>query len=264
MKTFQLKALVKLFLHDRLCTFKLGLYQFSHGIITTIITLVLLYIMSYMGVWQYEKGQYREHLENTIKQRKDLAPVAYYLLPENQADWKYLPVSISGRFDNEHQFLHDNRIIKGRTGYNVYTPFRSNSGHVVLVNRGWLPQGRTRENLPDTEVTQEMVTITGLVDSLPSKGVILSAEIHQHTSWPRVLQYLDSSELSKAVGYELQDRMVWMAPGTEHGYYREYPALNLQSAKNFGYAFQWFAMCAALIVIYLVVNTSKQKSTDNH
>jgi len=34
--------------------------------------------------------------------------------------------------------------------------------------------------------------------------------------------------------------------------------LNLNSAKNNGYAFQWFAMSFALLMIYFFVNTQRE------
>jgi surfeit locus 1 family protein len=250
---------VKALLHARLVNLNIGLYQFNPGIITTIITAGLLYIMLWMGMWQWEKGEFRQNLEQTVAARKDLAPIDWYLLPAEQQQWKYLPVQISGRFDNARQFLRDNRIVAGRAGYDVYTPFITNSGEVLLLNRGWLPQGRTRQDLPDIEVTQQEVTITGLVDSLPEKGVILADNVHQANSWPRVLQYLDIAEMNAMTGYTLLDKIVWLKPDTDYGYYREYPSVDLQSAKNTGYAFQWFAMSVALSIIYIVVNTKKRK-----
>jgi cytochrome oxidase assembly protein ShyY1 len=46
--------------------------------------------------------------------------------------------------------------------------------------------------------------------------------------------------------------------GAEHGFHRELPALKLDSAKNTGYAFQWYAMSAALFVIYMAVNVKRR------
>ena len=36
------------------------------------------------------------------------------------------------------------------------------------------------------------------------------------------------------------------------------PVINLDSAINNGYAFQWFAMMSALLSLYFVVNTKKR------
>lgn len=250
--------IVKSLLHARLVNVNVGLYQFSPGIFTTIITIALLYVMLSFGQWQWDKGEYREQLQATITSRMDIEPVELHLLPESVMDRRFLPVTATGRFDSEHQFLYDNRIVKGRSGYDVYTPFLTDAGHLILVNRGWLPQGRTRQDLPEVSVTDEPVTITGLLDTYPSKGVILADDVNQGTSWPRVLQYLDEDELSAMSGRELYEMVIWLKPDTEYGYVREYPALNLNSEKNTGYAFQWYAMSLALSIIYLLVNTKKR------
>lgn len=220
----------------------------------------MLYIMVSMGLWQWHKGEYRDHLEQTVKSRMDLPPVTLNLLPQEPDQRKYLPVQITGRFDSERQFLHDNRIYQRYSGYHVYTPFITDTGVTLLVNRGWQPLGRTRQDFPDLAVTNETITISGLIDSLPAKGVVLSNYNNAHTGWPQVLQYLDIDELQSIYGSQLMNTMLWLTPETEHGYFRQYPALDLNSEKNFGYAFQWFAMCVALGIIFLVVNTKRIKS----
>jgi cytochrome oxidase assembly protein ShyY1 len=65
------------------------------------------------------------------------------------------------------------------------------------------------------------------------------------------------------LGYELYDMIVWLDEGKSDAsagiYQYDLPVLNLNSAKNNGYAFQWFAMSLALLIIYLVVNTKNIK-----
>ncbi len=250
---------MKSLLHARLLTLNIGLYQFRPGVITTIVTAALLYLMLWMGNWQWEKGQYREHLEQTVAARKDLQPVDWTLLPEKPEQWKYLPVKIEGRFDTERQFLHDNRILNGQAGYHVYTPFKAKNGDVILVNRGWVALGRTRQELPDIGVSEQVTHIVGLVDTPPAKGVLLSGDLHRNQRWPMVLQYIDIDELGAMTGYNLENKIIWLKPGTDHGYARQYPSVDLQSAKNTGYAFQWLAMSLALLIIYIVVNTKRRE-----
>ena len=240
-------------LQARLFSLRVGPYVFSPGIIPTV---VLLYTMMYLGMWQLNKGEIRYQLQNTIESRKDLAPVEMHLLPADAQERRYLPVTLRGRFVNDKQFLHDNRVMNGMAGFHVYTPFVTDANTVLLINRGWLPQQRTRDVLPDVSVDESMITITGLVDNVPAKGFVLADQVYG-VQWPMILQYLETPELSKLVGTELQPMIVWLAPDTGYGYQHEYPSLNLDSAKNTGYAFQWFAMSTALLIIFLVVNTRK-------
>ncbi|MGD8583503.1 MAG: SURF1 family protein, partial [Gammaproteobacteria bacterium] len=66
--------------------------------------------------------------------------------------------------------------------------------------------------------------------------------------------------IEQVLGYQLLPMIVWLDAEAEHGFHREIPALKLDSAKNTGYAFQWFAMSAALFIIYIAVNVKRTKN----
>ena len=96
----------------------------------------------------------------------------------------------------------------------------------------------------------------------PSRGLILAENVQDTTQWPVVLQYVDLNEISALVGYQLYDMVLWLneveaVDNTAGSFDYDLPVLNLNSAKNNGYAFQWFAMSLALLLIYLFVNSKK-------
>ena len=215
-----------------------------------------------LGQWQLSRAEYKDNLQQKITERKNLAPVSMQELPHSVEDRVYMPVVLDGVYDTEHHFLLDNRIVNGLAGYDVYTPFRMIDGTAILVNRGWLRQGRTRAELPAFDTPDYPVSFTGLLDKPPAKGVILADNVHDNPGWPMVLQYLDPAELEQRLGYELMPMILWLDEAAEHGFHREIPALRLDSAKNTGYAFQWFAMSAALLIIYIAVNL-KRKNSEN-
>ena len=132
-------------------------------------------------------------------------------------------------------------------------------GGVILVNRGWLKQGRTRQDLPEFDTVTSLVSFKALLDRPPSKDFLLADNVHADLTWPMVLQYVDTQEISGMLGYELMPMVLRLDKDADHGFYREIPVLKLDSAKNTGYAFQWFAMMAALLVIYIAVNTKKRQ-----
>ncbi len=58
-------------------------------------------------------------------------------------------IIFSGKFDNEQQFLLDNRIYQDRVGYEVITPVKvAGLKKRVLVDRGWIESPPTRQILP--------------------------------------------------------------------------------------------------------------------
>ncbi len=183
-------------------------------------------------------------------------------LPHEQEDRIFVPVIVRGVFDTGHHFYFDNRIVNGFAGYDIFTPFRMDDGNTVLVNRGWLKQGRTRQDLPEFETVSSMVSFRALMDRPPSKDFMLADNVHSNISWPMVLQYIDTQEISGMLGYEVMPMVLRLDKEADHGFYREIPVLNLDSAKNTGYAFQWYAMLVALLVIYIAVNTKKSVNNE--
>ena len=214
--------------------------------------------MLMLGQWQYEKGEYISNQQDMINARRHLPPVSMQELPHQQEERIFVPVIVSGTFDAEHHFYFDNRIVNGVAGYDIFTPFRMDDGNVILVNRGWLKQGRTRQDLPEFDTVSSEVSFKALMDRPPSKDFLLADDVHSNVSWPMVLQYVDTTEISGMLGYEVMPMVLRLDKDADHGFYREIPVLKLDSAKNTGYAFQWYAMLAALLVIYIAVNTKKR------
>ncbi|MCK5394760.1 MAG: hypothetical protein KAJ32_02150, partial [Gammaproteobacteria bacterium] len=99
--------------------------------------------------------------------------------------------------------------------------------------------------------------IQGLLDMTPSKALVLAENVQETSRWPIVLQYVDLSEINHLLGDELYDMVLWLNPDSAGSFEYDLPVLNLNAAKNSGYAFQWFAMSIALLIIYLVVNTKR-------
>ena len=254
---------MKSLIHFRLFKLNLGPYVFSPGLLPSIVTLFFVYVMMSLGIWQMERAEFKHHLETTMAERKDLPPVSLQELPHDELERRFLPVTVTGRFDPAQQFLFDNRIVNGRAGYDVYTPFHINNGESILVNRGWLPLGKTRQDLPDLTVTNKNVSFKGLLNTSPTKDFLLSDQVNQFSGWPMVLQYVIPAELESELGYPLMSMVLWLDENENYGYHRQLPVVNLNAEKNSGYAFQWFAMTIALLMIYFIVNTKKRNDTND-
>jgi surfeit locus 1 family protein len=254
--------MVNTLLNARLLKFEIGAFRFNPGILTSIITLCLLYLMISLAQWQAGKAAYKEAVIEQMQQRKHLDAVILPLLPASIDERNYRPVQLMGRFDNNHQFLLDNRVYQGQAGYEVYSLFNDESGTTLLVNRGWVKQPRTREQLPDITVDDARTVLTGLLSTTPGKGLVLADNLHKADQWPVVLQYMDLAEIASLANVGLYDMVMWADETAGYSYQRVLPVLSYDSAKNTGYAFQWYALSLALIIIYIVVNTKRVESNN--
>ena len=247
----------------RLFSINIASYRFSPGIFSTLVTAAFLYTMMSLGFWQLDRADFKDTLQQKIEQRKNLSAAGLSDLPESSDDRRYLPVKINGIYDTEHSFLLDNKTFKGRVGYHIYTPFKVSESKAILISRGFIELGKSRDVLPEIITIEQAIEIQGLLDLSPSRAIVLAENVQQTERWPVVLQYIDLDEIAKMLGYELYDMVVWLderANDKSTGFYEyDLPVLNLNATKNNGYAFQWFAMTLALFIIYIVVNTKNLK-----
>jgi surfeit locus 1 family protein len=241
----------------RLVSLRILSYHFNPGVFSTLITVALLYTMMSLAFWQISRAEFKDTLQQKIIERKNLSPVTLAELPASSESRRYHPVKFIGEFDNQHSFLLDNITFNGHVGYHVFTPVKVNDAKTILVNRGFVSQGKTRDQLPEVDAPGGKIEISGLLDFSPSRTLLLAENVQEMSRWPVVLQYIDLTEISQLLGYKLYDMVLWLDPDEAGGFEYDLPALNLNAAKNNGYAFQWFAMSLALFIIYIVVNTKR-------
>jgi surfeit locus 1 family protein len=241
----------------RLVSLRILSYHFNPGVFSTLITVALLYTMMSLAFWQISRAEFKDTLQQKIIERKNLSPVTLAELPASSESRRYHPVKFIGEFDNQHSFLLDNITFNGHVGYHVFTPVKVNDAKTILVNRGFVSQGKTRDQLPEVDAPGGKIEISGLLDFSPSRTLLLAENVQEMSRWPVVLQYIDLTEISQLLGYQLYDMVLWLNPDEAGSFEYDLPVLNLNAAKNNGYAFQWFAMSLALFIIYIVVNTKR-------
>ena len=250
-------SIIKAIRDYRLVSINFAGFHFHPGIVSSLVTAVLLYTMISLGMWQLDRAGYKDTLQHNISERKKLSPMSLKQLPVTTAERRFHPAIFTGEFDAKHSFLLDNITFKGQVGYHVFTPVKIDQAKAVLVARGFVPLGESRDQLPEIITPEGEFEFIGLLDLPPSRTLLLAEDVHQISRWPAVLQYIDLDEIGQLVDYELYDMVIWLNPDVSGVFEHDLPVLNLNSAKNNGYAFQWFAMSVALLIIYLVVNTKR-------
>lgn len=243
---------------------RLGGFSFRPALIPSAITFGLLPVLLALGFWQLDRAHQKEALLEVFKAQTALPYLPVGKLDLSEPTSLYRKVIATGRYDLDHQILLDNQVLDGRPGYHVYTPLRlTGDGEVVLVNRGWVPLGASRQQLPDIGLASAAVSLKGMVAQPANPGLRLPASATD-ASWPKVVQYLDYRELAGQLGYRLLPAVILLAPDQANGYRREWQAhfAGFGPERHRGYAFQWFALTLTLVVLYVVANTQRLRSED--
>ncbi|MFK7890851.1 MAG: SURF1 family protein [Granulosicoccus sp.] len=253
---------------------RVGSRRFSIPLWALCLYLVTVSCMLLLGRWQLNRAEVKVNMQQAVEQSAAAKPVSILDIQNfDDAAARYQKVSVSGEYLPDRHFLWDNRTHKSRAGFEVISMLRLESGKLALVNRGWVPLGASRENLPNVDLPEDVsdvVTLEGFL-STPSKGLSSGEAIELAGQWPGLLQYLDYPAIERQTGEPVlpvlvQAQAVWpgssepvvLTPRPEWYTPNWHPSAS-GPAKHYSYAFQWFAMAAALTILLFVVNRQKQQ-----
>jgi surfeit locus 1 family protein len=236
---------------------RFGRLEFRPGLGASLITLVLLGMLISLGFWQLDRASQKRALLAGYNTERNTPAIRLEPGRDSYEELAYRLASATGEYDSSHQFLLDNRTHNGRVGYHVLTPLRlRGTGAGVLVNRGWIPLGQSRSELPKPPAEAGGRTVVGRI-KLPVSDSFTLGEEQPRQGWPYRIQRVDTASLAKELGYPLLPVVLLLNPGEPQGFVRDWKPLRFGPERNLGYAVQWFGLAAALLVIYLVVNTRK-------
>jgi len=202
-----------------------------------------------LGIWQWGRAHEKLALHAAIEQRKGLAPLDQRTLvtAAAQGDLLHRPVVLRGEWVPRHTVILDNRQMQGRPGFYVVTPLKLQGGAAaVLVERGWVPRNFVdREKLPAVETSPGEIEVRGRLAPPPAKLY----EFAGAGAGP-IRQNLDLAQFRTESGLALLDVAVQQTGAASEGLLREWPEVASSASKNYGYAFQWWALCALIAVLY--------------
>lgn len=216
-----------------------------------------------LGVWQIQRGQEKSQLQQAFDRTFNTAPVSletlYPLEHQARSQLYYRPIKVSGRFDNERTLFLDNQTHEGRAGFHVITPLLLATGEAILVNRGWVPlKPANRNHLPTIEPVMTPLTLTGFLKQPSDAPFLLKEQSFNTPHWPLLVQALELDKFQSLFPYPLLDWLVLLHPNeVQYGFVRAWKPISMPAEKHYAYAFQWFALCIALLVIFLVTHTRR-------
>ena len=223
----------------------------------TLFTVIMAPLMLGLGFWQLQRAEEKATLGASFEARQQQRPASLSLLWEQPAQsLAYLPVRVSGDYSPDQYFLLDNQIDGGRFGYQVLSVFLlAHSENSVLVNRGWIAGDPGTRVLPAVPVIEGPVDVSGYVYVAPGEPYLL-AEQQLGEAWPKVIQAVEMDKLRSAVAGQHSTTVfpypVRIAAGEQGALTVNWQVVNMSPQKHQGYAVQWFAMAAVLVVFYLL------------
>jgi surfeit locus 1 family protein len=230
----------------------------------TMLTFAGICLFVSLGLWQLERAALKNALKTKYEARLDAEfrqiEASEYLSEHDISDMEFQKLIIHGHYDLSRTILIDNQLREGRAGYHVVTPFIMNGGDkIVLVNRGWVGIGNSREQLPRIEAPVTEATVRGIV-SFPDSDGFRMGQVSLKDKWPQVIPFIEIEAMQLQFQNRLLPIIIWLDPEQPGHYPRDWNPVYDNPEKSRAYAWQWFAFAVISLGLFVGLNL---RSKDN-
>jgi surfeit locus 1 family protein len=215
-----------------------------------------LVVLISLGVWQLDRKAWKEGLIAALEQRLSAAPVA---LPPS-SEWpqltaqqdEFLRVALTAEFLKDREALvytggSTLREANSGPGYWVFAPARLPAGALVMVNRGFVPDGKRDPAARLEGQVTGPVTMIGVLRWPEKPGLFTPAGDPVHNIWFA----RDPAAMAAAMGIGVAPFYVELESPEPSGGLPHAGRLRPNLPNNhLSYALTWFGLAAVLVGVY--------------
>ena len=233
---------------------RVGPWQFAPTLWPTLAALFFFVLTLSLGNWQSGRADTKRALQARYDAAVREAPIHVGSGLLDRDSVLYRKLEVTGVFDDARTILLDNRVLNGVAGYHVLTPLRiDGSPLAILVNRGWVATGRSREQVPLPPTPAGTVKLEGMAVDPHTRYVELTPTAPQGRVW----QNLDFARYAAASGLTLQPVLLLQTSEAADGLLRIWPRPDTGVDMHVSYAFQWYSLAATLTALWLIMNIKR-------
>lgn len=217
------------------------------------LTIIFAIVASFFGLWQWDRREQAVASIDILDAHWDLDPRPLDEVlgspPAFTPAQEWVPVLVSGQYLPEDQLLVRTRPRGGQVGFEVLVPMLTQDGRYIVVNRGWIPTGETRD-YPDL-VPAPPAGVVNIVARLKPSEPTLPGRGAPEGQIPSI----DLGSINAGVSYSLPTDFYLLLA-------QESPAIapapltgvrpQLDEGPHLSYSFQWFVF-GILAFIGLIV-----------
>ncbi len=238
------------------------------------LTVVLIIVMVNLSLWQRQRGEDKQALEQALLQRQQAEPINYwhwFATWQQQPQLSQLGVKVeltimpyTQVLDGQSKtmiILLDNQTWQGKVGYLAYQVMQvllpetdvPSQETLLLLELGFVAAGPQREVLPNVSDVNDSISVVGRWYQRQSNW--LSDELMAEAGMPLRIQNLALSELATytqlpLLPYVLQPLNTAASPSQLPDYPHPWQPVAMASSRHFAYAWQWLVMALVLAGLF--------------
>lgn len=222
----------------------------------TIACAIVFALLCGLGVWQLERLQWKLALIATVNGHMAAAPVSLdqiTVMPADQA--QYRRVTLHGHFDHAKEAYVFTTDASGVPVYHVLTPFVTDGGKILMVDRGAVPKEKLDPMSRIAGNARGETTVTGVWRAPDAPGFFTPRPDLVHHIW----YARDLAGIADADHIALSDPVLVEADATPNpgGLPRGGQTVVSFRNQHLSYAITWFGLAIGLLGIWFSYNISK-------
>lgn len=240
-------------------------FQFRFNWKITVFSAFFCVLFVNLGFWQLRRAAYKVHLLELQAEKRAEHPRPLSRVPTDPKKANLMPVRLAGHYDVSQTFLLDNRVLNQQVGFEVLEPFKDDSiGKYVLVDRGFVPMGKTRNVVPSIPPLQP--------HSISALGSVYVADTDNQkhpqsdttTLAPGVtiVEVASPRLIGKLMGRPFYPHVVRLSEADANALPRYWPVTMMMPSQHRGYAVQWFLMALAIVIMWCAFSFKREKSAE--
>lgn len=240
--------------------YKIGRYQLTINFWFLIIFLLVQTGLNELGFWQLSRAQ-----EKQLRLKKLANDQLSELISLKMVDQKVIDdfgkLQLEVRLAERYNLLVENKIQKGELGYHVLNLVQEiDSGRYLLINRGWIEGKADRNQMPLVNLPRSDWKVEGRIYQINKQVLSGDAELENHGKILRlpVLDVHILSLLEKRFGVSIEPYLLRLDKNVADSLAVDWAWVNMSPDKHLGYAFQWFGLSLAFLIISLFVLIKKE------
>ncbi len=240
--------------------YKIGRYRLTINFWFLIIFLLVQTGLNELGFWQLSRAHEKQARLEKLANNQLSELTSLNLVDQKVIDdfgRLQLEVALAERFN----LLVENKIQNGELGYHVLNLVQDlDSGRYMLVNRGWIAAKADRNQLPLVKLPRTDWQVKGRVYQINKQVLSGDAELESHGKILRlpVLDVHMISLLEKRFNINIEPYLLRLDKNVADSFAIDWAWVSMSPDKHLGYAFQWFGLSLAFLIISLFVLIKKE------
>jgi surfeit locus 1 family protein len=222
----------------------------------TVACALLFALLCALGTWQLQRLQWKLNLIATVNGHMTASPVSLdAILVMKPDEAQYRRVTLQGRFDHTKEAYVFTTDTTGAPVYHVLTPFKTDNGKTLVVDRGAVPKEKLDPSTRAQGNPAGEVQVTGVWRAPDAPGFFTPAPDFAHRIW----YARDLGTIAAADHLVLSAPVVIEAGAAPNpgGWPKGGQTVVSFRNQHLSYAVTWFGLAIVLLCVWFSYNISR-------